>query len=59
MPDFVDVFGFGVQELPGIDEMIKSTNITNLGLIREATNPLAKKERSIHVPKNVRIEWSL
>lgn len=34
----------GVQELPGIDKMFEATNTTNLGLIRNIANPLARKE---------------
>lgn len=32
----------GVKELWGIDEMIKATNTTDLGLIRDAVNSLAR-----------------
>lgn len=37
----------GVQELSGINEILEATNITGLGLIRDATNPLARQVQKI------------
>lgn len=36
--------GTGVQGIPGVDDIIKPTNTTDLVLIRNATNPLANQE---------------
>lgn len=38
-------FTVGVQELPGIDELIELTNTTDLGLIRDTINPMAKQAK--------------
>ncbi|KAF3637400.1 hypothetical protein FXO38_23724 [Capsicum annuum] len=38
-------FDIGVLELPGIDKVLEATKTTNLGLIRDAANPLAQKAR--------------
>lgn len=35
----------GVQELSNIDKMIEATNTSDLGLIRDATNPMDIKVR--------------
>lgn len=35
----------GVQELPGITKIIEATNILGLHLIRDTTNPMARKVR--------------
>lgn len=35
----------GVQELPGIDEILEATNTTHLGQIRDATNLLVRQTR--------------
>lgn len=36
-----------MQELPGIDVMLEALNTKDLGLMRDAANPLARK--AIHV----------
>lgn len=38
-------FTTGVQELPGVDKLIEPTHTIDLGFIRDATNPLARKVR--------------
>lgn len=45
MHDYVVVFCFGVQEFPAINELVKATNSTNLGLIRDVDNSSARKAR--------------
>lgn len=37
----------GVQEIPRVDKMIKATNITDHGLIRDIENSMAKKARRV------------
>lgn len=33
----------GVQILPGVDELLEPANITDLGLIRDVINPMARQ----------------
>lgn len=39
------IFAVGVQELPNVDKMFEDINTTNLGLITNAANLLARKAR--------------
>lgn len=52
-------FTAGVQELLRINQLVEHTNITNLGLIRNTVNPMAKQERQgaeIHKAKTKTVE---
>lgn len=45
MHDYAVVFCCRVLEIFGIDELIKSKNIIDLGLIRDIANPMDKEAR--------------